>query len=111
MGGNIPCRFPRAGVHYAASVSSRAFASFRSRVSKPSVNQLYALLMAIIGGPDAGKVDWHPSVLEEARKTGPECGRRGEFDYREAPRRESAHLTRDPLSTCAAQNFLQRSPW
>lgn len=29
-----------------------------------------ALLMAIIGGPDAGKVDWHPSVLEEARKTG-----------------------------------------
>ena len=29
-----------------------------------------ALLMAIIGGPDAGKVDWHPSVLAEARKTG-----------------------------------------
>jgi mannose-6-phosphate isomerase-like protein (cupin superfamily) len=29
-----------------------------------------ALLMAIIGGPDAGKVDWHPSVIEEARKTG-----------------------------------------
>jgi len=29
-----------------------------------------ALLMAIIGGPDAGKVDWHPSVLSEARKTG-----------------------------------------
>lgn len=29
-----------------------------------------ALLMAIIGGPDAGKVDWHPSVVEEARKTG-----------------------------------------
>jgi hypothetical protein len=27
-------------------------------------------LMAIIGGPDAGKVDWHPSVLEKARKTG-----------------------------------------
>jgi hypothetical protein len=26
--------------------------------------------MAIIGGPDAGKVDWHPSVLAEARKTG-----------------------------------------
>jgi hypothetical protein len=26
--------------------------------------------MAIIGGPDAGKVDWHPSVLEEARETG-----------------------------------------
>ena len=29
-----------------------------------------ALLMAIIGGPDAGKVDWHPSVMTEARKTG-----------------------------------------
>jgi mannose-6-phosphate isomerase-like protein (cupin superfamily) len=28
------------------------------------------LLMAIIGGPDAGKVDWHPSVVAEARKTG-----------------------------------------
>jgi mannose-6-phosphate isomerase-like protein (cupin superfamily) len=31
---------------------------------------LGALLMAIIGGPDAGKVDWHPSVIDEARKTG-----------------------------------------
>jgi mannose-6-phosphate isomerase-like protein (cupin superfamily) len=29
-----------------------------------------ALLMAIIGGPDAGKVDWHPSVVAEARRTG-----------------------------------------
>jgi mannose-6-phosphate isomerase-like protein (cupin superfamily) len=29
-----------------------------------------ALLMAVIGGPDAGKVDWHPSVVAEARKTG-----------------------------------------
>jgi mannose-6-phosphate isomerase-like protein (cupin superfamily) len=29
-----------------------------------------ALLMAIIGGPDAGKVDWHPSVVAEARETG-----------------------------------------
>ncbi len=28
------------------------------------------LFMAIIGGPDAGKVDWHPSVLAEARATG-----------------------------------------
>jgi quercetin dioxygenase-like cupin family protein len=27
-------------------------------------------LIAIIGGPDPGKVDWHPSVLDEARKTG-----------------------------------------
>jgi mannose-6-phosphate isomerase-like protein (cupin superfamily) len=29
-----------------------------------------AVLMAIIGGPDAGKVDWHPSVIDEARATG-----------------------------------------
>jgi quercetin dioxygenase-like cupin family protein len=29
-----------------------------------------ALLMAVIGGPEAGKVDWHPSVVTEARKTG-----------------------------------------
>jgi quercetin dioxygenase-like cupin family protein len=29
-----------------------------------------ALLLAIVGGPDTGKVDWHPSVVEEARRTG-----------------------------------------
>jgi len=29
-----------------------------------------ALLMAIVGGPEAGKVDWHPSVVTQARKTG-----------------------------------------
>jgi quercetin dioxygenase-like cupin family protein len=29
-----------------------------------------ALLMAVVGGPEAGKVDWHPSVVTEARKTG-----------------------------------------
>jgi quercetin dioxygenase-like cupin family protein len=29
-----------------------------------------ATLIAIIGGPDPGKVDWHPSVIEEARETG-----------------------------------------
>jgi quercetin dioxygenase-like cupin family protein len=27
-------------------------------------------LMAIVGGPDPGKVDWHPSVIDEARATG-----------------------------------------
>jgi hypothetical protein len=26
--------------------------------------------MAIIGGPDAGRVDWHPSAVTEARATG-----------------------------------------
>lgn len=29
-----------------------------------------ALLIAMVGGPDPGKVDWHPSVIEAARKTG-----------------------------------------
>ena len=29
-----------------------------------------AMLIAIVGGPDPGKVDWHPSVIAEARKTG-----------------------------------------
>jgi quercetin dioxygenase-like cupin family protein len=41
------------------------YRGFRSLTDRPD-----ALLMAIIGGPDAGKVDWHPSVLEEARQTG-----------------------------------------
>jgi quercetin dioxygenase-like cupin family protein len=40
------------------------YRGFRSLTDAPD-----ALLMAIIGGPDAGKVDWHPSVLEEARKS------------------------------------------
>ena len=29
-----------------------------------------ATLIALVGGPDPGKVDWHPSVIELARKTG-----------------------------------------
>ena len=29
-----------------------------------------ATLIAIVGGPDPGKVDWHPSVIGAARKTG-----------------------------------------
>jgi quercetin dioxygenase-like cupin family protein len=41
------------------------YRGFRSLSDRPD-----ALLMAIVGGPDAGKVDWHPSVLAEARKTG-----------------------------------------
>jgi mannose-6-phosphate isomerase-like protein (cupin superfamily) len=41
------------------------YRGFRSLTDRPD-----ALMMAIIGGPDAGKVDWHPSVIEEARKTG-----------------------------------------
>jgi quercetin dioxygenase-like cupin family protein len=29
-----------------------------------------ATLIALVGGPDPGKVDWHPSVIEVARHTG-----------------------------------------
>jgi mannose-6-phosphate isomerase-like protein (cupin superfamily) len=29
-----------------------------------------ATLIAIVGGPDPGRVDWHPSVIEAARQTG-----------------------------------------
>ena len=29
-----------------------------------------SLLIALVGGPDSGKVDWHPALIEEARKTG-----------------------------------------
>ena len=29
-----------------------------------------ATLIALVGGPDPGKVDWHPSVIEAARRTG-----------------------------------------
>jgi quercetin dioxygenase-like cupin family protein len=29
-----------------------------------------ALMLAVIGGPDPGKPNWHPSVLEAARATG-----------------------------------------
>jgi quercetin dioxygenase-like cupin family protein len=41
------------------------YRGFRNLADRPD-----ALLMAIIGGPDAGKVDWHPSVLAQARATG-----------------------------------------
>ena len=41
------------------------YRGFRSLTDAPD-----PLLMAIVGGPDAGKVDWHPSVLAEARNTG-----------------------------------------
>jgi quercetin dioxygenase-like cupin family protein len=29
-----------------------------------------ATLIAVVGGPDTGKVDWHPSVIDAARETG-----------------------------------------
>jgi mannose-6-phosphate isomerase-like protein (cupin superfamily) len=41
------------------------FRGFRNISDHPD-----ALLIAIVGGPDPGKVDWHPSVVIEARNTG-----------------------------------------
>ncbi len=36
-----------------------------------------ALMLAIIGGPEAGHVAWHPSVVERARETGLEVDDEG----------------------------------
>ena len=36
-----------------------------------------ALMLAIVGGPDAGHVAWHPSVIERARETGLEVDEEG----------------------------------
>jgi mannose-6-phosphate isomerase-like protein (cupin superfamily) len=37
------------------------------------------MLFAILGGPDTGKVTWHPSVLEQARATGLAVDENGEL--------------------------------
>jgi mannose-6-phosphate isomerase-like protein (cupin superfamily) len=47
------------------SVPIGVFRGFRNVGDEPD-----SLLIALVGGPDAGKVDWHPTVIEEARKTG-----------------------------------------
>ncbi|NKB48411.1 MAG: hypothetical protein GKS02_03490 [Alphaproteobacteria bacterium] len=36
-----------------------------------------SLMLAIVGGPDAGHVSWHPSVIERARETGLEVDENG----------------------------------
>jgi quercetin dioxygenase-like cupin family protein len=41
------------------------YRGFRSASDDPE-----ATLIAVVGGPDPGKVDWHPSVVETARNTG-----------------------------------------
>ena len=41
------------------------YRGFRSASDDPD-----ATLIAVVGGPDPGKVDWHPSVVEAARNTG-----------------------------------------
>ena len=37
------------------------------------------LMLAIVGGPDAGHVGWHPSVVEQARATGLEVDDAGKL--------------------------------
>ena len=34
-------------------------------------------LLAVVGGPDEGKIDWHPEVIEKARATGLEIDDNG----------------------------------
>jgi quercetin dioxygenase-like cupin family protein len=41
------------------------YRGFRSASDDPE-----ATLIALVGGPDPGKVDWHPSVIAAARRTG-----------------------------------------
>jgi quercetin dioxygenase-like cupin family protein len=47
------------------NVPIEVYRGFRNASDDPD-----STLIAIVGGPDPGKVDWHPSVIDEARKTG-----------------------------------------
>ena len=47
------------------NVPIEVYRGFRNASDDPD-----STLIAIVGGPDPGKVDWHPSVINEARKTG-----------------------------------------
>lgn len=49
----------------AVNVPIGIFRAFRNVGDDPE-----SLLIALVGGPDSGKVDWHPTVIEEARNTG-----------------------------------------
>jgi quercetin dioxygenase-like cupin family protein len=43
-----------------------------------------ATMIALVGGPDPGKVDWHPSVIELARKTGLDVDDEGHLIVKDA---------------------------
>ena len=60
------------------NVPTGIYRGFRSLSDRPD-----ALMMAV-GGPDAGKVDWHPTVLRGVRGTGLSSRRRRQSDHREA---------------------------
>jgi len=49
----------------AVNVPIGVFRGFRNVGDDPD-----SLLIALVGGPDPWKVDWHPTVVEEARRTG-----------------------------------------
>lgn len=51
-----------------------------------NVSDTPALLNAVIGGPDTGKVLWHPSVIDGARATGLEIDAEGNLREVEAAR-------------------------
>ena len=38
-----------------------------------------SIMLAIVGGPDAGNVSWHPNVIERARETGLEVDEKGDL--------------------------------
>ena len=44
-----------------------------------NVGDEHAFLMAILGGNDAGRVDWAKSVLSRAKETGLELGADGDL--------------------------------
>ncbi|MGE0255452.1 MAG: hypothetical protein AB7N54_05120 [Alphaproteobacteria bacterium] len=60
------------------------------RASRCASDDPDALLMVIIGGPDIGRVRWHDSVLENARRTGLELDADGFLVDRRAPKKMAA---------------------
>ena len=55
-----------------ASVPIGIYRGFRCISGEPD-----AMMLAIVGGPDAGKVSWHPGVIDRARETGLEVDDEG----------------------------------
>lgn len=55
----------RLGVGDVINVPVGVYRGFRCASDDPD-----ALLLAVVGGPDAGRPHWHPSVIEAARETG-----------------------------------------
>ena len=56
------------------------------------------VLIAVVGGPDTGKVDWHPSVIDMARKTGLAVDDDGKSDRGQGRRGVGSDLDRGRLA-------------